>query len=180
MTPIPPAGRTLILGGVRSGKSRFAEGLALGSGLPVIYFATARAGDAAMGERIAEHQRRRPTDWCLVEEPLALADRLAAAAAPGRCCLVECLTLWLTNLLLEVDAARIEREIAALLSVVECAPGHVILVGNESNMGVTPLGELSRRYCDLAGGLHQQLAERCARVILVVAGLPLMVKGTAA
>lgn len=177
MTLSPPAGRTLILGGVRSGKSRFAEGLALGSGLPVTYLATARAGDAAMGERIAAHRLRRPSDWCLVEEPLALAQRLAEVAAPGRCCLVECLTLWLTNLLLEADAARIEQETQDLLRVLESAPGQVILVGNETNMGVTPLGELSRRYCDLAGGLHQQLAERCARVILVVAGLPLMVKG---
>ncbi|WP_295388783.1 bifunctional adenosylcobinamide kinase/adenosylcobinamide-phosphate guanylyltransferase [uncultured Thiodictyon sp.] len=180
MSPLAPAGHTLVLGGVRSGKSRFAERLALDCGQPVTYLATARAGDAAMARRIAEHQRRRPADWCLVEEPLALAERLAEAAAAGRCCLVECLTLWLTNLLMEADADRTEREIQALLGVVASAPGRVILVGNESNLGVTPLGELSRRYCDLAGTLHQQLAARCARVVLIVAGLPLMLKGTAA
>jgi len=175
-----PAPRTLVLGGVRSGKSRVAEGLALAGALPVTYIATARAGDGEMAQRIAEHRRRRPVAWGLVEEPLALAEALADAAAPGRCILVECLTLWLTNLLLDETPARIEREIETLLGVVARCPGRLILVGNETNMGVTPLGELSRRYCDLAGGLHQHLAERCDQVILVVAGLPLILKGAAA
>ncbi|WP_295427238.1 bifunctional adenosylcobinamide kinase/adenosylcobinamide-phosphate guanylyltransferase [uncultured Thiodictyon sp.] len=171
------ASRTLVLGGVRSGKSRFAEGLARAAALPVTYIATARGADGEMARRIAEHQRRRPAAWDLVEEPLALAEALAAAAAPGRCVLVECLTLWITNLLVDETPGRIEREFEALLGIVERSPGRVILVGNETNMGVTPLGELSRRYCDLAGGLHQALAERCDQVILVVAGLPLVLKG---
>ena len=180
MTPRHEVARTLVLGGVRSGKSRFAEGLALNGGLQVSYLATARPWDAEMERRIAEHQCRRPADWRLVEEPLALAEALTAEAAPGRCVLVECLTLWLTNLLMEEDGRRIDREIESLLGALDLAPGRVILVGNETNMGVTPMGELSRRYCDLAGWLHQQLAARCGQVVLMVAGLPLTLKGPSA
>jgi adenosylcobinamide kinase/adenosylcobinamide-phosphate guanylyltransferase len=180
VTSIQAVDRTLVLGGVRSGKSRFAEGLALAGGHQVSYLATARPWDAEMERRIAEHQRRRPPHWRLVEEPLALAETLLAEAATGRCVLVECLTLWLTNLLMEEDAGRTEREIEGLIGALELAPGRVILVGNESNMGVTPLGELSRRYCDLAGSLHQQLAARCDQVVLMVAGLPLTLKGPSA
>ena len=180
MTPRPPPARTLVLGGVRSGKSRFAEGLAGACALPVTYLATARAGDGEMAHRIAAHRRRRPAAWHLVEEPLALAEALAAAAAPGRCVLVECLTLWITNLLSDETPQRIAPAFETLLGAVEQAPGRLILVGNETNMGVTPLGELSRRYCDLAGGLHQGLAARCDQVVLVVAGLPLVLKGAAA
>lgn len=179
MTAGPADARTLVLGGVRSGKSRFAEAQAKATGLPVTYLATARAGDAEMARRIAEHRRRRPASWRLVEEPLALADRLEAEAGRGRCVLVECLTLWLTNLLMEVEGARVGREIEALVRVLGRAPGRVILVGNETNMGVVPLGELSRRYCDLAGGLHQDLAAHCDQVLLMVAGLPLALKGPA-
>ena len=180
MSSIHAVDRTLVLGGVRSGKSRFAEGLALAGGLQVSYLATARPWDTEMQRRIAEHRRRRPAAWRLVEEPLALAEALTAEAAPGRCMLVECLTLWLTNLLMEEDGGRIDQEIESLFRVLERIPGRVILVGNESNMGVTPLGELSRRYCDLAGGLHQRLAARCERVVLMVAGLPVTLKGPSA
>ena len=169
--------RTLVLGGVRSGKSRLAESLARGSGLPVVYVATARAGDAEMSRRIAEHRRRRPADWHLVEEPLDLAGAISRECTPGRCVLVECLTLWLTNLLMEADDARTEREIASLVDAVARASGRLILVGNETNMGVIPLGELTRRYCDLAGRLHQELAARCDQVVLLIAGLPLTLKG---
>lgn len=173
----PAPRRTLILGGVRSGKSRYAEALAHGSGLPVTYLATARPADAEMAHRIADHQRRRPPSWRLVEEPLDLADRINAEAAADRCVLVECLTLWLTNLLMEPDGPRLERELGRLPGVLAAAPGRVILVGNETNMGIIPLGELSRRYCDLAGRLHQELAAQCDQVLLMVAGLPLSLKG---
>lgn len=168
---------SLILGGVRSGKSRFAETLAQRSGLAITYLATALAGDGEMARRISEHQRRRPAHWRLVEEPLDLVDRIIAESAMDRCVLVECLTLWLTNLLMEADGSRIEREIARLPQVLGEVPGRVILVGNETNMGVIPLGELSRRYCDLAGRLHQDLAARCDQVWFMVAGQPLAVKG---
>lgn len=173
--------KTLILGGVRSGKSRLAERLAGESGLPVTYIATATATakDDAMQARIAAHRTRRPADWSVVEEPCALAATLQSHAAPDRCLLVDCLTLWLTNLLMAEDSSLLERERAALLDTLPALPGRVILVSNETNMGVMPLGELTRRYCDEAGLLHQALAQCCDRVILTVAGLPHVLKGVA-
>ena len=169
--------KTLILGGVRSGKSRLAERLAGDSGLPVTYIATATAQDDEMRARIAAHRARRPDHWDLVEEPLRLATVLTSHAAPGRCVLVDCLTLWLTKLLTTEDTHALERERAALLEALPRLPGQIILVSNETNMGVTPLGELSRRYCDTAGQLHQELARVCDRVMLTVAGLPQVLKG---
>lgn len=160
--------RTLILGGVRSGKSRLAERLAAASGLPVTYVATATADDEEMRRRIAAH---RPAHWDLVEEPKRLASVLTIHADPRRCLLVDCLTLWLTNLLLDADAALFELERAALLEALPGLPGKILLVSNETNMGVVPTRELSRRYCDAAGLLHQSLAAACDRVILTVAGL---------
>ncbi len=170
--------KTLILGGVRSGKSRLAERLAADSGKPVTYIATAMArDDSEMAARIAAHQARRPIGWTLVEEPIALAAALQAHARSGGCVLVECLTLWLTNLLVDTDAAALAREQAALLAALDELPGDLILVGNETGMGIVPLGELTRRYCDAAGRLHQDIAARCERVLLTVAGLPLALKG---
>ncbi len=171
------ARRTLILGGVRSGKSRLAERLARESGLAVTYIATAQAGDAEMAARIAAHRARRPAHWHLREESLHLAAALQAEAVEDRCLLVDCLTLWLTALLTQPDEALPEREIQALLDALPRLPGRLLLVSNETNMGVTPLGELSRRYCDLAGELHQALAQCCDQVILTVAGLPQILKG---
>lgn len=171
------APRTLILGGVRSGKSRLAERLAVASGSSVTYIATATAQDDEMCSRIAAHQARRPCDWQLIEEPLHLAAALRDQAAAGRCVLVDCLTLWLTNLLLSTEPDALERESAALLEVLPQLPGRFILVGNETGMGVVPADALSRRYCDVAGRLHQDLAQRCERVILTVAGLPHTLKG---
>lgn len=170
-------GKILILGGVRSGKSRLAERLAVDSGLPVTYIATATAQDDEMRVRIAAHRAQRPAHWQLIEEPLHLAAVLQACTDSGCCVLVDCLTLWLTNLLMAEDAHRLERERAALLDVLPTLPGKLILVGNETNMGIIPLGELARRYCDAAGLLYQSLAQICDRVILTVAGLPLSLKG---
>lgn len=167
---------TLILGGVRSGKSRLAEQLATESCLPVTYIATATAQDDEMRARIVAHRARRPGAWSLVEEPLKLAATLQAHAAADRFLLVDCLTLWLTQMLMTNDSTLYERERAALINVIPALPGHLILVSNETNMGVTPLGELSRRYCDEAGHLHQDLARLCDRVILTVAGLSLTLK----
>jgi adenosylcobinamide kinase/adenosylcobinamide-phosphate guanylyltransferase len=169
--------KELILGGVRSGKSRLAEQHALATGLPVTYIATATAEDGEMRARIAHHQAQRPGHWQLVEEPLALAAALQRAAKNNHCVLLDCLTLWLTNLLCTHDEARLQSEIAALLQILPALPGHIILVSNETGMGVVPLGELTRRYCDEAGRLHQSLALNCERVILTVAGLPLHLKG---
>ncbi|WP_312956040.1 bifunctional adenosylcobinamide kinase/adenosylcobinamide-phosphate guanylyltransferase [Pseudomonas songnenensis] len=167
----------LILGGARSGKSRFAERLAAESGLSVTYIATSQALDGEMTERIAHHRERRPAHWALVEEPLQLARVLREQAAVERCLLIDCLTLWLTNLLMLDDPARLAEERDALLECLDGLPGRVLLVSNETGLGVVPLGELTRRYVDEAGWLHQAVAERAQRVTFMVAGLPMTLKG---
>lgn len=169
--------KTLILGGVRSGKSRLAERLALESRLPVTYIATATGDDAEMRARIAAHQERRPDHWQVVEEPLQLASVITQHAREERCLLVDCLTLWLTNWLLHPETTRLDAERAAFVSALSQAAGKLILVSNETNMGVIPMGELSRRYCDEAGQLHQAVAQCCDQVVLTAAGLPLVLKG---
>lgn len=170
--------KELILGGVRSGKSALAETLARESGMEVLYLATATAGDREMGDRIARHRQRRPAHWRTREEPLALASALASEASPTRCILVDCLTLWLSNLL-SGDRDRWRRERADLLALLPRLPGRVILVSNEVGWGIVPSSELGRRFRDEAGRLHQALAACCERVILVVAGLPQVLKGEA-
>ncbi|WP_202210346.1 bifunctional adenosylcobinamide kinase/adenosylcobinamide-phosphate guanylyltransferase [Pseudomonas paraversuta] len=169
----------LILGGARSGKSRLAEKLAAGSGLAVTYIATSQPLDGEMNERVRHHRERRPGHWALVEEPVELARVLRDNAQADSFLLVDCLTLWLTNLLLLEDPQRLSAERDALLECLAELPGEIVLVSNETGMGVVPLGELTRRYVDEAGWLHQALAERCQRVVLTVAGLPLTLKGTA-
>lgn len=169
--------RELILGGVRSGKSRLAEQHATAFGLQVVYVATAQVRDEEMQRRVAEHQARRPGSWQLVEAGQDLAGVLQREATEQRCVLVDCVTLWLTQLLCDASETELRRETAALLKALPGLPGHIILVSNETNMGIVPMGELSRRYCDEAGRLHQQLAQLCERVTLTVAGLPLAVKG---
>ncbi|MHA6573946.1 bifunctional adenosylcobinamide kinase/adenosylcobinamide-phosphate guanylyltransferase [Pseudomonas yamanorum] len=169
----------LILGGARSGKSRLAEKLATDSGLSVTYIATSQPLDGEMTARIAHHRERRPAEWGLIEEPIELARVLKENASPNHCLLVDCLTLWLTNLLMLEDPDRLNDEREALLQTLATLPGEIIFVSNETGLGVVPLGELTRRYVDEAGWLHQALAERCQRVVLTVAGLPLTLKGTA-
>jgi len=169
----------LILGGARSGKSRLAERLAAESGLSVTYIATSQAHDGEMSARIQQHRDRRPAEWQLVEEPLELARVLHENAASQTCLLVDCLTLWLTNLLMLDNPARLASEREALLASIEQLPGRIILVSNETGLGVVPIGELTRRYVDEAGWLHQALAERCQRVVFTVAGLPMILKGAA-
>jgi adenosylcobinamide kinase/adenosylcobinamide-phosphate guanylyltransferase len=134
-----------------------------------------------MARRIAGHRSRRPSAWRTLEEPLDLAGAIRRETAAGGCLVVECLTLWLTNLLMEPAAtdATIEGAVDELCAAVAASSGRVVLVGNETNMGVVPLGELSRRYCDQAGRLHQGLAASCDQVLLMVAGLPLALKGRA-
>lgn len=170
--------KTLILGGVRSGKSRLAERLAKTSKRPVTYIATATAEDAEMRARIAAHRDRRPDTWTIVEEPLHLATILESHCAAANCVVVDCLTLWLTNLLTASDSTLFKRERDALFETLPSLKGQLIFVSNETNSGVTPLGALSRRYCDEAGQLHQALAQECDQVILTVAGLPQVLKGT--
>lgn len=182
--------KELILGGVRSGKSSLAEGLAVESGLPVTYIATARGGDPEMQARIAHHRSRRPAHWELEEAGGDLAAVLTRLARPRHCLLVDCLTLWLTGIMAPVQAGPAGgelaeggaehqepcREIEELLAVLPNLPGRIIMVGNETGLGVVPMGVLTRRFCDESGRLHQRLAAICDRVILTVAGLPLVLK----
>ncbi len=169
--------KRLILGGVRSGKSRLAEQMASASGLAVTCIVTAVAGDAAMQQRIDRHRARRPEAWRVVETPYDLAATLQQEAGADRFLLVDCLTLWLTNLLLLDDGPRLEQELQALQRCLSTLPGEIVLVSNETGLGVVPMGELTRRFCDEAGVLHQDLAQICDQVILTVAGLPHLLKG---
>lgn len=168
--------RILVLGGARSGKSRHAQALAEASGLAVTVIATGRARDAEMAARIARHRAERPAHWRTVEEPLALADALADAARAECCVVVDCLTLWLLNLL-EAGEGVFDAERAKLLRALPGLAGQAIFVANEVGLGVVPLGELSRRFVDEAGWLNQDLARRVERVIFVAAGLPWCLKG---
>ncbi|MCW9029285.1 MAG: bifunctional adenosylcobinamide kinase/adenosylcobinamide-phosphate guanylyltransferase [Kangiella sp.] len=167
--------RELILGGARSGKSALAEQLAAESGLEVVYIATAEARDGEMGERIAHHKARRPDHWHCIEEPLQLAATLQQQAAANRCLLVDCLTLWLSNLLGAGDEL-FEHERQALLAALAQLPGRIIFVSNEVGLGIVPMGELTRRFCDESGRLHQAVAASCDRVTFVTAGLPMTLK----
>ena len=169
--------KELILGGVRSGKSRLAEQRARSSGLDVVYIATATAGDDEMRARIEQHRVRRPAQWRVIEEPLYLASVLDQHAHASRCIVVDCVTLWLTNWLCTENAAGYAAQRAALLEKLPALPGHIIFVANETNLGIMPMGDLTRRFCDEAGMLHQALAAKCERVMLTIAGLPLYLKG---
>lgn len=163
----------LIIGGARSGKSVLAERRAIDSGLDVIYIATAMAGDGEMVDRIAHHRARRPTQWRTEEEPLHLAAKLKSLATPGHLLLVDCLTLWLTNLML---GPGLEPEREQLLNILPKLPGRIILVSNEVGCGIVPMNELSRRFADEQGRLNQAVAAACGKVTLVAAGLPLELK----
>lgn len=179
---------TLILGGARSGKSALAEQRAITSGLAVTYIATGQAGDDEMARRIAHHQQRRPVEWALVEEPLHLAATLRQHAATGRLLLVDCLTLWLSNLIFAgvaaqqaeadkaIDCPLLQSETDALLQCLAGLPGRIFLVSNEVGLGIIPLGAVNRLYVDEAGRLNQRIAARADRVTLVAAGLPIDLK----
>ncbi len=167
--------KELILGGARSGKSGYAEQRAIASGRRVFYIATAECGDAEMAERIAHHCARRPPEWRTIEEPLALAAALRQAAAEDRCVVVDCLTLWLSNLLGAGDE-RLVAEREALLATLPTLPGEILLVSNEVGLGIVPANPLARRFRDEAGWLNQAVAQACERVVFVAAGLPLIMK----
>lgn len=167
----------LILGGARSGKSRLAEQTAIATQLAVTYVATAQALDPEMQNRIAHHQNQRPAHWSLVEEPLFLAKTLQKIDRPNHIILVDCLTLWLTNLLLLDDQNVQEFECEQLLKVLPKLQSEIILVSNETGLGVVPLGEISRRFVDEAGRLHQVLGQIADKVMFCVAGFPMILKG---
>lgn len=167
----------LILGGMKSGKSRLAEQLAQNSDKKVIYVATSTANDEEMQARVKKHKQYRPKEWLTIEEPIKLADTLKTHAQEQNCILVDCLTLWLTNLLTSENEVQLEKEINALLDALPALPGDIIFVSNETGLGIIPLGELTRQFCDQAGLLHQHIAQQCDRVIFTVAGLPHVLKG---
>jgi adenosylcobinamide kinase / adenosylcobinamide-phosphate guanylyltransferase len=171
-----PPRKTLILGGVRSGKSRQAGVIAQASGWAVTVIATGTVQDQEMAERIALHRAHRPKEWRVVEEPIRLADALSAACAPSRIVIVDCLTLWLTNLMCGEDPAALRRESTQLLEVLPRLSGDCVLVSNEVGLGIIPASALARRFADEAGELHQRLGALCDQVILMAAGLPLTLK----
>lgn len=166
-----------ILGGARSGKSRYAQKIAEEFNRPVTYVATAQALDAEMQQRILHHQQQRPAAWNLVESPLNLADDLVKMDGQDQVILVDCLTLWMSNLLLDADPYTQTIQCEKLLSVLPELHSEIILVSNETGLGVVPMGQLSRQFVDESGRLHQQIAELADRVTFCVAGLPMRLKG---
>jgi adenosylcobinamide kinase / adenosylcobinamide-phosphate guanylyltransferase len=180
--------RTFVFGGARSGKSAHAEQLAAQSGREVVYIATAQAGDAEMAARITRHREQRNAGWTTVEETLALGDAILRWSTPQRLLLVDCLTVWLSNLLFAqeqefpeighiVPPAVFVEQRERFLQALEQAVGDVILVSNEVGMGIVPQGAVSRWFVDEAGRLNQSVAARCERAVWVAAGLPLVLKG---
>ena len=167
----------LILGGARSGKSRLAEQIAKDTGLAVTYIATAQAYDAEMQERIQHHQRERPASWRLIEEPLNLAETLVKIDQAEHVILVDCLTLWVSNLLMNDNPNLQADEFEKFINILGQLKSHVILVSNETGLGVVPMGQLSRKFVDESGRLHQRLGQIADSVVFCVAGFPMILKG---
>lgn len=167
----------LVLGGARSGKSRFAEGLARDTSLDRFYLATGRAWDDEMRARIATHRTDRADDgWTTHEEPLDLVGALKMLDQPDRVILVDCLTLWLTNLMME-EGRHVDADGAALAAALADFQATVIFVSNEVGLGIVPENKMARAFRDHAGRLHQAIAAQAAEVYFVAAGLPLKMKG---
>ena len=165
---------TLILGGARSGKSRYAERLVLASGLTPVYVATAEALDAEMAARIAQHRARRDKSWRTIEEPIDLVGVLLRECRSGQAVLVDCLTLWLTNLM--VAQRPVQADSTRLLELLPTRAGDLVLVSNEVGLGVIPTDAMARTFIEHAGWLHQRIAEQADVVVFMAAGLPLHLK----
>lgn len=165
---------TIILGGARSGKSRFAETLVTRTGLPKTCVATAEALDGEMAARIAQHRNDRGDTWATIEAPLELSAALRGIA-PGRAVLVDCLTLWLSNQMLA--GRNLEYEYSELVSALRACPGPVVCVSNEIGMGLVPETALGRDFRDAQGRLNQSMAAQADLAVFVAAGLPLVLKG---
>ena len=162
----------LVLGGARSGKSAYAESLLVRA--PLLYVATGQAGDAEMQARIKAHRDRRGPHWITVEEPLDLAGALKRHRAAFSGVLVDCLTLWLSNLMMA--ERNVEAEIDILCAVIENLPVPLVLVSSEVGMGLVPDSALGRDFRDWQGLINQQVAKVCTKVVFVAAGLPLVLK----
>jgi len=177
VSSLPPV--SLVLGGARSGKSTHAEKLATGSlhgapPQPAVYIATAQAGDVEMATRIMAHRARRGAGWTTIEEPLKLAEALEAAAAHGRPVLVDCLTLWLSNLM--QSGADLDEAADDVVRALEGYAVPVVFVSNEVGLGIVPDTPLGRAFRDAQGRLNMRMADRADRVVLMAAGLPLIMK----
>jgi adenosylcobinamide kinase/adenosylcobinamide-phosphate guanylyltransferase len=165
----------LVLGGARSGKSRYAQAVAEGAGGRLVFVATAQAFDDEMTDRIRRHQADRDGRWTTVEAPLDVPGAIAAADGEDAVVLVDCLTLWASNLLLREEDA--DARLAALLDTIAGARGQILLVANEVGLGIVPDNALARRFRDLAGTINQRVAAAVDRVHMTVAGIPMVVKG---
>ncbi|MCB1444326.1 MAG: bifunctional adenosylcobinamide kinase/adenosylcobinamide-phosphate guanylyltransferase [Rhizobiaceae bacterium] len=172
---IAPSGAVLVLGGARSGKSAFAERLVAKTGLVRHYVATGRAWDDEMRDRIARHRADRGEGWTTHEEPLALVERLEALDDPRNVVLVDCLTLWVTNLMLE--ERPMAEAFSRLAAHIGTARAKIVLVSNEVGLGIVPENRMARAFRDHAGRLHQMAAAAASDVYFVAAGLPLRMKG---
>lgn len=174
-SPSPALPRlTLVLGGARSGKSSHAEGLVTATAPPWIYVATAQAFDDEMTARIAQHRSRRADGWSTIEAPFDLTEIIAANSYSGRTMLIDCLTLWLSNVML--DGRNVEAGCDTLIGALAAAPGPIVVVSNEVGLGIVPDNALARRFRDAQGRLNQMIAARADRVVLMAAGLPLTLK----
>jgi len=172
----------LILGGARSGKSRYAEQRASALELPVTYIATAQVYDDEFAKRVAHHKDQRPKHWTVIESPIHLAKTLRENDQPEQCIIVDCLTLWLAQCI--CDDCELPEQVAwqderqALLETLPTLQSEVVLVSNEVGMGIVPLGEINRQFQDEQGRLNQAVAQLTDKVTFVAAGLPLILKGT--
>jgi adenosylcobinamide kinase / adenosylcobinamide-phosphate guanylyltransferase len=167
--------KTLILGGARSGKTTYALNAAESSKLECVYIATATADDCEMEARIAHHKLERGAQWQLIEEPIALSRVLMTQSKPNRVLLVDCLTLWLSNLLCSGRDCTAMSD--ALVQTAKGCAGSVIFVSNEVGLGIVPDNVLAREFRDAQGRLNQKLAAACEQVVFIAAGLPLKLKG---
>jgi adenosylcobinamide kinase / adenosylcobinamide-phosphate guanylyltransferase len=166
----------LVTGGARSGKSKYAEQRAAALGRRRLYVATAEANDKEVAQRIAEHKRRRGDEWTTIEEAMELAEALLAQRGRTDCALVDCLTLWLSNLLLQHDQVYAEGKVKDLVTMLSRLDFHVVLVTNEVGWGIVPDNPLARQFRDLAGWANQQIAAAANEIVLLVAGMPMIVK----
>jgi adenosylcobinamide kinase / adenosylcobinamide-phosphate guanylyltransferase len=166
----------LITGGARSGKSRYAEQRATEMGARPLYVATAEAKDEEMAQRIAEHRKRRTDQWRTIEEPLELTQALLAERGKTDCALVDCLTLWISNLLIQHDDKYVSEKVAELIEKLPQLNFHLVFVTNEVGWGIIPDNPLARQFRDLAGWTNQRIAQAANEVILMVAGMPMIAK----